>query len=115
MVILAWLLVIALLFPLSYLYLLAFGSMRKQHAIDSDTFAPAKFFMLAIPAHDEETVIGETVSQLKRINYPKHLFDIVVVADFCTDRTAELAREAGAKVYERQSGERGGKSAALSW
>lgn len=115
MVMLVWIWVIVLLLPLGYLYLLALGSLRKQPPLTIDVFEPSHFFMLAIPAHNEEAVIAETVSQLRKLNYPEQLYDIAVVADFCTDRTAELAREAGAKVYERQSGERGGKSAALSW
>ncbi|MGN0822281.1 MAG: glycosyltransferase family 2 protein [Candidatus Gallimonas sp.] len=52
-----------------------------------------------IPAHNEESVIGKTVKDLMaRQNYPKELYDVYVVAHNCTDRTAQIAREAGAKV-----------------
>ncbi|OQY91678.1 MAG: hypothetical protein B6D39_06205 [Anaerolineae bacterium UTCFX2] len=115
MAVLAWLVIIALLVPLCYWYLLAFGSLRKRQPFAPDSVEPSQFFMLAIPAHNEETVIEETVARLKRLHYPESLYHINIVADYCTDRTAELARAAGANVYERQSGERGGKSAALNW
>jgi cellulose synthase/poly-beta-1,6-N-acetylglucosamine synthase-like glycosyltransferase len=72
-------------------------------------------FAIAIPAHNEADVIGFTVSTLKRMNYPKDLYDVFVVADFCSDRTAEVARDQGAVCYERVQGERGGKGSALSW
>ncbi|MCD8286128.1 MAG: glycosyltransferase [Clostridia bacterium] len=52
-----------------------------------------------IPAHNEESVIYDTVkSVIEKQNYPRELFDVFVVADNCTDRTAELARAAGAIV-----------------
>ncbi len=52
-----------------------------------------------IPAHNEENVIFDTVSDLvARLNYPRELYDVFVVADNCTDNTAELARQAGAIV-----------------
>ncbi len=52
-----------------------------------------------IPAHNEEDVIYQTVKDcLENQDYPKELFDVYVVADNCTDKTALLAKEAGAKV-----------------
>lgn len=52
-----------------------------------------------IPAHNEEDVIFDTVdSIIKNQNYPRELFDVYVVADNCTDRTAQLAEKAGAIV-----------------
>lgn len=54
-----------------------------------------------ICGRDEEASIGETVRDLlNKQNYPKDLFDVYVVADNCTDKTAEVARKAGAIVYE---------------
>ncbi len=52
-----------------------------------------------IPAHNEESVIFDTVKNLvEKQNYPRDKFDVYVVADNCTDRTAELAEKAGAIV-----------------
>ena len=55
-----------------------------------------------IPAHNESSVIYQTVKDLRENqDYPKDLFDVIVIADNCTDNTAELAKKAGAIVYER--------------
>ena len=52
-----------------------------------------------IPAHNEEDVIFTTVKALlEEQDYPRDKFDVFVVAHNCTDRTAELALQAGAKV-----------------
>ena len=52
-----------------------------------------------IPAHNEEDVIFTTVKALlEEQDYPRDKFDVFVVAHNCTDRTAELAMQAGAKV-----------------
>ena len=58
-------------------------------------------FMLIIPAHNEATVVRNLIESLKKQNYKKELYDIYVIADNCTDNTAQIAREAGAIVYER--------------
>jgi len=41
------------------------------------------------------------IDSLKKLDYPDELYDIYVIADNCTDNTAEIARNAGAIVYER--------------
>lgn len=58
-------------------------------------------FGIVIPARNEADVITDTIKCLLASDYPRELFDIFVVADNCTDNTAELARAAGATVYER--------------
>lgn len=52
-------------------------------------------------AHNEEAVIEDLLESLQTQNYPGELFDIFVVADNCTDRTAQLVRDAGFQVFER--------------
>ena len=70
-------------------------------------------FDVIVPAHNESAVIGRTISSLKRIDWPVHLFRILVCADNCTDDTAQQAREAGATVLERTDPLRRGKGYAL--
>ena len=72
-------------------------------------------FMAIIPAHNEEAVVGNLVESLTNQNYPKELYDIYVIADNCTDRTAEIAKNAGAIVYERNHTEGRTKGHALQW
>jgi glycosyltransferase involved in cell wall biosynthesis len=52
-------------------------------------------FSVILPAHNEEEGIGRVVSDL-RAAYPEA--EVLVVDDGSTDRTAELARAAGARV-----------------
>ena len=54
-----------------------------------------------IPAHDEEPVISTVVKSCLEMDYPPSLFQVLVIADNCSDRTASLASRAGARVVER--------------
>ncbi len=72
-------------------------------------------FMAIIPAHNEEAVVANLVESLKKQNYDKKLYDIYVIADNCTDNTANVAREAGAIVYERFDETKKTKGYALNW
>lgn len=72
-------------------------------------------FAIAIPAYNEAAVIGHTVQRLDKLNYPRDRFDIVVVADHCSDNTAEIVRATGGVCLERQDGPRGRKGYALAW
>ena len=63
-----------------------------------------------IAAHKEEPGIANQVKSIKQQDYPSELIDIFVVADACTDNTAQAARDAGAIVYERNDLARKGKS-----
>ncbi|MFT7463027.1 MAG: 1,2-diacylglycerol 3-beta-glucosyltransferase [Pseudohongiellaceae bacterium] len=70
-------------------------------------------FVVVTPAHDEELNIVPVVEGLTQLDYPEQLVDVVVIADNCTDSTAELARAAGALVIERFDEERIGKGYAM--
>lgn len=65
-----------------------------------------------VPAHNEEAIIRSTLieikSQLKNQN-------LLVIADNCTDRTAEIARKIGATVIERYDVQKIGKGYALDY
>ncbi len=72
-------------------------------------------FMMIIPAHNEEKVVGNLVASLRELDYNKSLYDIYVIADNCTDKTAQIAKDAGAIVYERFDEKRKTKGFALQW
>lgn len=71
-------------------------------------------FRVAIPAHNEERVIGGILDDLKSQTYPPGLFTISVLADRCTDHTAATALAKGVTVLERSGGP-DGKGAVLRW
>ncbi len=75
---------------------------------------PRLKFDIIIPAHNEEAGIARTVTNLSRVDWPVELRRILVVADNCSDATADRAREAGATVLVRHDTERRGKGFALA-
>ncbi|MBR6515049.1 MAG: sulfatase-like hydrolase/transferase [Clostridia bacterium] len=67
-------------------------------------FAPAKKqhkYAICIAARNEEAVIGNLLDSIAAQDYPAELLSVFVVADNCTDSTAEVARSKGAVCYER--------------
>lgn len=107
--------VISILFTLCYAYQFFYlfvgllkgeqkFSARKQHK-----------FAAVISARNERDVIGNLILSIKSQNYPKDKLDVFVIADNCTDDTAQVARDAGAIVYERFNKTQVGKGYALDW
>jgi len=64
-----------------------------------------------VPAHNEELILNSTLKDLKCKLPKKH--DLIVVADNCTDKTADIARQLGATVIERNDDTKRGKGYAL--
>ncbi|MBC2579001.1 glycosyltransferase family 2 protein [Clostridium sp. DJ247] len=95
-----------------YLCISFFGIYKRK---DDKEVKPNKSFALVVAAHNEEIVIGDIVDSLKNLDYPRELYDIFVIADNCTDKTAIKARNKGAIVYERFDKEKRGKGFALEW
>ena len=50
-----------------------------------------------------------------KLDYPKELYDIFVIADNCTDKTAKIAKGYGVNVCERFEKDKRGKGYALEW
>lgn len=68
---------------------------------------------IVIPAHNEEAVIPALLADLASQDYPTSRYQVIVIADRCTDRTAEVVGRPARSVV-RVDGE-GGKGAALAW
>ena len=75
---------------------------------------PSSRFLIVIPAHDEEPVISTVVRSCMDLDYPRSLFHVIVIADNCSDRTAELAAQAGARVHERFDASKKSKGYAIN-
>jgi cellulose synthase/poly-beta-1,6-N-acetylglucosamine synthase-like glycosyltransferase len=103
-----------LLVVMSYLWFLAVVSLLspKKYAKPRE---PQTRFAILIPAHDEATVIGATLESAEKLDYPADLYETVVVADNCTDETAQLARAYRVRVMERKDEKQRGKGFALHW
>lgn len=78
--------------------------------------APAdKRYAVLISARNEEKVIGNLVASIRANDYPQDLVDIWLVADNCTDHTAQLVRDLGEHVDERHDTDHVGKGYALTY
>ena len=53
-----------------------FGKAKKDYA-DHD---PESRFLVLVPAHNEERVIGDIIKNLQEMDYPKELYDFYVIA-----------------------------------
>ena len=81
-------------------------------------FKPAKKkhkYAIMIAARNEKNVIGNLLDSIHKQDYPSDLYTIFVVADNCTDNTAEIARSKGAVCYERFDNEHKTKGYALQF
>jgi 1,2-diacylglycerol 3-beta-glucosyltransferase len=100
---------------LSGLYLLALAAASFARPPATTPYDPESRLAVIVPAHNEVDLIGRCVSALIEQDYPSDRFDIFVVADNCSDATAEVAEEAGAHVLVRDAPDQRGKGRALRW
>jgi cellulose synthase/poly-beta-1,6-N-acetylglucosamine synthase-like glycosyltransferase len=97
----------------AYLALLAAVSLRSpKRPVCRRDDGPR--FDVVIPAHDEASTIARTVTSVHGVDYPRASYRVVVVADNCSDDTAERARAAGAHVLVRVDPDKRGKGHALA-
>lgn len=101
-------------FLLSYQVFLGLLAFRARRVTNLEAETRRKFAII-VPAHNEEKMISKTIYSLFGLVYPKKLYDLIVVADNCTDKTARIARNLGATVLERRDETRRGKGYALRW
>lgn len=94
-----------LIFSLEVLLGLWVGRPHKRISCEPST-------CILIPAHNEEMIIKATLDRLHPI-LPTNA-SILVVADNCSDQTAEIVRQLGFAVLERFDDDRRGKGFALA-
>lgn len=107
--------VIGILFLTCYFYQLLYVpvALWRRHRVTES--APLRRYAVLISARNEEAVIAQLVDSLKRQDYPAEYLDVYVVADNCTDNTAQAAGDAGAIVYQRSDTRHVGKGYALNF
>jgi cellulose synthase/poly-beta-1,6-N-acetylglucosamine synthase-like glycosyltransferase len=78
---------------------------------------PARSKLLVlVPAHNESLLIARCVRSLCAQEYSRDLYEVLVVADNCTDDTAAVAAAAGAhRVLRRDQPQAHGKGQAIRW
>lgn len=96
------------------LVLLTFGAflpLRKSQVLQ-----PASLrFAVVVPAHNEAQGIARCVHSLLRCEPGSSQFAVFVIADNCSDNTAQVAQTAGARVLVRNNPEQRGKGYALDF
>ena len=107
--------VVGLLFLVCYSYQLLYVpvALWRRHKVVKA--APLRRYAVLISARNEEAVIAQLIDSIQRQDYPAEYLDAYVVADNCTDNTAQAAREAGAIVYRRSDKLHVGKGYALNF
>lgn len=116
LLVLCWALLLWLALALSYRWIHALAwLLRGRHEQPVSPPAPSTRFAVLIPAHDEELLLGAALESVAQCRYPSGLVRSFVVADNCRDRTAQIARAAGAEVYERTAPDDAGKGQALAF
>jgi cellulose synthase/poly-beta-1,6-N-acetylglucosamine synthase-like glycosyltransferase len=99
-----------------YLAVLAVAALSARSRGDREAATDLyRTVSVLIPAYNEADLIARCIASLDRQTYPRDRYDIVVIADNCTDETAEIATRAGARVLVRDEPEARGKGRALRW
>lgn len=102
-----------LLVPIAVLFIECISALLPDR---SRSLVAAKFrpkTAILVPAHNEESVIATTLENL--LPQLTTQDQLIVIADNCTDQTAEIAHRYGATVIERRDLERRGKGYALDY
>ena len=107
--------IMLLVFTLCYCYQIGYVLVRFFKKQKVYTAKKLHKYAVLISARNEGADIGELLESLHRQNYPQELLDIYVVADNCTDNTAQIAEDHRAIVYERFDRRLVGKGYALNY
>lgn len=99
--------IIGLLFFVLYLhqFVFLFVGLFKTSKIKKKDFNLHKLGIV-ISARNEELVIAHLIDSIRKNDYPQELIDIFVVADNCTDNTAQLCRDLGCIVLSAMTSQK---------
>lgn len=106
---------IGLTLIVDYLLMLTVAAIFAKRETAPRQGAPTHRFVIMVPAHNEERLLPQLLENLGQMDYPHELYAVHVVADNCSDQTAERGRSGGAVVHERFNTELRGKGYALEW
>ena len=96
--ILFWLSVVLLVYTHAGYPLTLWALTRFKRTPPARTGGELPSVSLVVAAYDEEDVIAAKVRNALELEYPRERLQVIVASDGSTDRTAALAREAGADV-----------------
>ncbi len=105
------LLAVVMAVPVLFLVVQLGAALLPARASAQVSSAPCPLIAVVMPAHNEEAIIARTVGSIVTQLPPNGR--LLVVADNCTDSTAQIASQAGAEVTVRRDRNRIGKGYAL--
>ncbi len=93
--------IVTVAFAFQIIYLLLFFLPAKKYPKAKEKHKCG----IIICAKDEAEIIGQTIKKMQELDYPKDKYEIIVMADNCSDRTAKIAKKLSSdvkiSVYER--------------
>ena len=84
------------IYNLYYVITALFGLKKETHA---PAAPPRTRFAVLVAARNEVGVVGQLIDSLQAQSYPKHLYDVIVAPNNCTDDTAAVAEAHGALLF----------------
>lgn len=108
-------LILGALFLMCYAFQLAYLFIPFIKKLPAHKEASLHRYCIIVCARNEENVISDLYESIRRQDYPAELIDVVLVADNCNDKTAEVGRALGMTVFERFNREQIGKGYALDY
>ncbi|MBQ8995337.1 MAG: glycosyltransferase family 2 protein [Oscillospiraceae bacterium] len=99
-------------YQLIYIPIALIGKRRNRNRIQVE--GQTHRYAVLIPARNEERCIPDLIRSIRSQDYPQEKIRVFVLADNCTDDTAQVARDCGATVYTRTDPVHIGKGYALS-
>lgn len=104
-----------LTFTICYTYQLFYVFVVLTRRAPRKVAAKNHRYAVLVAARNESAVIADLIHSIQVQNYPTELIDVFVIADNCTDDTADVARDAGAIVFPRYNENEIGKGYALDY
>lgn len=89
--------IIAKIFAIYFGIISVFALIKPKKTLETEKHLK---FAVLIPARNEQSCIEGIVDSIKRQNYPADCADVIVIPNNCTDDTAEVATNAGAKIMD---------------
>lgn len=106
---------LTILITVSYLYQMVYLFLPFFRKPKPHKMAKLHRYAVLIAARNEEAVLPHLLDSIWNQDYPADYISVYVVADNCTDRTAQLAAQGGAIVYPRFNTQQVGKGYALNY
>ena len=88
-------LILGALFLMCYAFQLAYLFIPFIKKLPAHKEASLHRYCIIVCARNEQNVISDLYESIRRQDYPAELIDVVLVADNCNDKTAEVGRALG--------------------